>query len=215
MESNIKNCLLCGNAFFRSKKLSHCDWDNRKFCSKKCSGTKLKINTQNLIKDYQNNLSSTELALKYNCSSTHILRLLKANNVSIRCSSEALKLSHSRESVKNKLSKSSLGRRLSEKSKNKLRLRVGSKNHNWRNGLTITKGGYLQFTDSSCNGEHRNKLLHIIICEYKYNRKLIKGEHVHHIDGNKLNNNPNNLIILSASEHAKIHTGDRQNGKRR
>ncbi|MCX8649972.1 HNH endonuclease [Gilliamella sp. B2776] len=47
------------------------------------------------------------------------------------------------------------------------------------------------------------------------NRKLIKGEHVHHIDGNKLNNNPNNLIILSASEHAKIHTGDRQNGKRR
>lgn len=215
MEPNIKNCLLCGNVFFRSKKLSQSQWDNRKFCSKKCSGTKLKINTQNLIKDYQNNLSSADLALKYNCSSTHILRLLKANNVSIRCSSEALKLSHSRESVKNKLSKSSLGRRLSEKSKNKLRLRVGSKNHNWRNGLTITKGGYLQFTDSSCNGEHRNKLLHIIICEYKYNRKLIKGEHVHHIDGNKLNNNPNNLIILSASEHAKIHTGDRQNGKRR
>lgn len=215
MESNIKNCLLCGNVFFRSKKLSQSQWDNRKFCSKKCSGTKLKINIQNLIKDYQNNLSSSELALKYSCSSTHILRILKANNVSIRCPSEALKLSHSRESVKDKLSKSSFNRRLSEKAKNKLRLRVGSKNHNWRNGLTITKSGYLQFTNSSCNGEHRNKLLHIIICEHKYNRKLIKGEHVHHIDGNKLNNNPNNLIILSASEHAKIHTGDRQNGKRR
>ena len=31
-------------------------------------------------------------------------------------------------------------------------------------------------------------------------------EEVHHIDGNHFNNDPDNLIALSKSEHAKIHS---------
>ena len=33
---------------------------------------------------------------------------------------------------------------------------------------------------------------------------LKKDEHVHHLDGNKLNNDPNNLEILSPKEHGLI-----------
>ena len=40
-----------------------------------------------------------------------------------------------------------------------------------------------------------------------------KGEHVHHLDGNKKNNDPDNLVILSARDHALIHTEDRERGK--
>ena len=43
---------------------------------------------------------------------------------------------------------------------------------------------------------------------YKYllnrERKLRPGEQVHHVDGDKLNLNPNNLVILSKGDHQKI-----------
>ena len=35
---------------------------------------------------------------------------------------------------------------------------------------------------------------------------LPAGHHVHHIDCNKSNNNPSNLIIVSPGVHSKIHT---------
>lgn len=60
------------------------------------------------------------------------------------------------------------------------------------------KRGYIRDT----NG----KEFHRTIAEEKLGRKLIKGvEVVHHIDLNKLNNNPNNLIVLTKSEHTTLH----------
>ena len=47
---------------------------------------------------------------------------------------------------------------------------------------------------------------HRIIAEQLLKRPLKKGEVVHHKDGNKLNNDPNNIeILLNQSCHAKIH----------
>jgi hypothetical protein len=44
------------------------------------------------------------------------------------------------------------------------------------------------------------------VAEAKIGRPLRKGEVVHHIDGNKLNNSPDNLMVLqSQAEHARIH----------
>ena len=36
-------------------------------------------------------------------------------------------------------------------------------------------------------------------------RKLSKDEIVHHKDGNKLNNNPDNLVVMSKKEHTLLH----------
>jgi hypothetical protein len=48
--------------------------------------------------------------------------------------------------------------------------------------------------------------LHRIVAEETAGRDLIKGEVVHHLDENILNNNPDNLEILpSQAEHAKTH----------
>jgi len=49
------------------------------------------------------------------------------------------------------------------------------------------------------------KLEHRLILEEKLGRKLTADEIVHHIDGNKWNNNSDNLVIMTRSEHAKLH----------
>jgi hypothetical protein len=47
--------------------------------------------------------------------------------------------------------------------------------------------------------------IHRIVAEQKLGRPLQKGEVVHHIDGNRHNNHPDNLMILpSQSAHMRV-----------
>ena len=47
---------------------------------------------------------------------------------------------------------------------------------------------------------------HRVVAEKMLGRSLKRGEVVHHIDGNKRNNSPENLMIFSSqAEHAKWH----------
>lgn len=103
------------------------------------------------------------------------------------------------------MSEAKSGIPLSERAKQALRERVGSKNHNWVSGITISAGGYLQFTASVANGEQAGKFLHTIVAEWTIGRKLLPGEVVHHQDRNTLNNDPKNLEVMTASDHAKLH----------
>ncbi len=62
-------------------------------------------------------------------------------------------------------------------------------------GTTLIEGRYVY--------EHR------YIMEQKLGRLLKKGEVVHHLDGNRHNNDPENLEVCSASSHPKKHARGR------
>jgi hypothetical protein len=62
----------------------------------------------------------------------------------------------------------------------------------------LDKNGYLRFKDS-------DKLVHRYLMEKRIGRKLKIWEVVHHKDGNKCNNNPNNLLVCGWDDHDTIH----------
>lgn len=72
----------------------------------------------------------------------------------------------------------------------------------------INSEGYLMFYR---NG--KGILAHREIWE-KYHNKIPKGYELHHKDENKLNNDISNLILVTRSQHAKIHYKDRKEDMR-
>lgn len=47
--------------------------------------------------------------------------------------------------------------------------------------------------------------IHRLIMEMILGRKLSSDEIIHHIDGDKMNNHPDNLKLVTRSEHLKVH----------
>lgn len=49
------------------------------------------------------------------------------------------------------------------------------------------------------------RLQHRLVAEKMLGRKLREDEVVHHIDGDKRNNDPENLMVMTAAEHGRFH----------
>ena len=73
-------------------------------------------------------------------------------------------------------------------------------NPNWRGGSTISTQGYRLLN----LGNGRRVLEHRLVMEKEVGRKLKRHEHVHHVNGNKLDNRIGNLELLDASIHGKM-----------
>ena len=96
----------------------------------------------------------------------------------------------------------------------------GSKNASWKSDEKITYYGYkkirvLDHPFKDCDGfvfEHRLVAEEFLLTDENSieidGKKYLRRELVvHHIDENKLNNNPSNLKIMSAEEHMSYHKG--------
>jgi hypothetical protein len=69
-------------------------------------------------------------------------------------------------------------------------------------GYRLTQYGYLEYT----RGEFKGRLIHVVNAErFILGRRLQKHENVHHKDLNKLNNNVDNLEVMTRSAHTRYH----------
>src|SRR5215213_3644840 len=62
---------------------------------------------------------------------------------------------------------------------------------------------------TSWKGKNGTMGVHRLIMELILGRRLENWEHVHHKDGNRLNNSPDNLEVVNGREHNRAHTIER------
>lgn len=80
----------------------------------------------------------------------------------------------------------------------------GEKAAHWKGGRRLTTQGYVALR---ING--KDVVEHRFIMEEIVGRKLLKHEVVHHINHNRTDNRPENLMLLTNSYHTKHHTIER------
>lgn len=85
---------------------------------------------------------------------------------------------------------------------------AGDANHAWRGGRRQRVDGYwLVLTPDGERLEHR------VVMERKLGRPLRDDEIVHHVDEDKSNNDPENLEVMSQSDHARHHAPARHQAR--
>ncbi len=205
MAGSVKNCAYCGETYHRLRKYSEAQWARSNFCSRRCAAKRPTVLTpQEVLFLYIDGRSTTEIGRLLGRSSSNIADIIVEAGGSIRTMSEGKRLSHSRLEVREKISRAHTGRSCPTHVRAILRELVGPKNHSWKGGVT-SNGRYLSYTRSVANGENAGKLVHRAVVEASLGRRLATDEHVHHRDRSTMNNNIENLEVLSAREHARLH----------
>ena len=87
-----------------------------------------------------------------------------------------------------------------------LKGRKGSESGSWHGGIKTTNGRVFIYKSehpyADINGYVRRARL---VVEARLKRFLNDDETVHHLDGDKMNDKSKNLIVLSKSDHTRLH----------
>lgn len=88
----------------------------------------------------------------------------------------------------------------------------GEKSVNWKGGRFLTPAGYVLVYDpenpmSNIRGYVRE---HRLVMSEKIGRPLTEDEVIHHIDGNKANNDIQNLQLMTPETHTSLHAKERR-----
>lgn len=156
------------------------------------------VNKVTLADEYQKGASLTDLAARHGISvSTARYHVRKAGVLRSRA-----------EGLRNAAASGKLGTGFRGKSRDfsdehkaaisRSRKRWGEEN---ASGFSVKPSGYREHT----RGEHKGRSEHVTVMERRLGRRLLPDEHVHHIDGDRLNNDENNLALVTRSGHARLH----------
>lgn len=144
-------------------------------------GTKLDLDVVKYLY-YKKMMSQTEVAKELGVSQKTVFNFMKRNNLSSR---KAIKRNQFREN-----------------------------NSSWKGGKRINEQGYVEIYNPDSLRARPNGYVreHILVAEAMLERKLKfysvgnpNNEVVHHINGIKTDNRKENLLVLTAQEHLKLH----------
>ena len=156
------------------------------------------LNKTMLIEMYLNQkMSIPEIAEATKCSRTNVRYHLIRNGVTLRTRKEWTEI------ARPKFAKHLKGttRIVKEETKKKLRAAAQKRFEGIAKGVYV-HNGYRCITI----GENCGRLEHVVIMEQHIGRKLNKGEVVHHINGDKLDNRIENLLLMNEREHHSLHS---------
>lgn len=107
--------------------------------------------------------------------------------------------------------------------KNPTRYWLGKKRHSmtldkhpmWKGGRIKDNDGYIWVIGNGHPNQRKNGYIleHRLVMSKKIKRPLKNFEVVHHIDGNRENNDISNLELHTMSSHAKLHMNERSRDK--
>ena len=86
------------------------------------------------------------------------------------------------------------------------RHRTGPAHPLYRGGMTHDANGYIVFS----SGEYKGKREHVVVAERMIGRPLDPDEVVHHANGQKADNRPENLMVMKRRDHQRVHLGKGQ-----
>jgi hypothetical protein len=156
------------------------------------------VPTDRIVALYESGMSVNQIEDATGVPASTVWRRVKKAGVS-RSSSEAVRLAISQGRGASKLR----GRRMSMSPEAEARFRQAAKiaRRKKAKGWRITSQGYVEYT----MGEHAGRRVHCVIIERRIGRRLLPDEVVHHIDGDKENNDESNLALMTVSAHSRIH----------
>lgn len=95
-------------------------------------------------------------------------------------------------------------RRISEANRGR---NTGADHPRWRGGIQMRRGRSLRLVgkDHPMADAAGYVLEYRLVMAEKIGRYLTTDEHVHHIDGDVTNNHPDNLMLVSRSQHTRLH----------
>ena len=181
--SVVKQCLTCGNAF---RAWNH---EKAKYCSKKCFNEQhqVHITTELLEQLYTKKQQSiTDIGKLVGCSASTIGDYLRRFNIPVRGRGESFRLKRERgEMIFNP--------------------RRG-KNHPLWKGYRVRTGQYVKvyLPEHPRARKDGYVLEHIVIWEKAHGKLLNEGYIIHHLNGIKDDNRPENLSALPTHKHLYI-----------
>lgn len=142
---------------------------------------------------WEEHLSEKDISKRTCVSVSNVHHLMRVYGIERRTLSESVKYARL-------VKKSSyVGRKQSQETIAK-RIASRKRNHTAR-GVSTDQKGYLRYT----TGQYEGRLSHVVIMENHIARKLLPGECVHHINGNKQDNRIENLQLMKMGEHSTLH----------
>jgi len=88
---------------------------------------------------------------------------------------------------------------------------LADKNSSWKGGLLFkNKYWYVYYPDHPTRPSDKYVKRCRLVVEASLGRTLTSDEHVHHIDENTHNDSIENLMVLSLTEHVKLHNANKE-----